>query len=558
MASSITLDGLTGDVAYINYSDADDQEVAEELQRKAPEIRALQNWTERASGSAYGGRRNKGLFQQDQYVSPDNIVDKMRTASVAVREDDVVGGVADTTEQLAFKRVRIECASEREESIYDQVAQDIGLEQFCRQIWREVFTYSQAYPAVMWGDRTYKPTNRTESGNKSKKSYDVRVPTHVTLLDPLRVVPVGNFMFGQEQLAYWATPAQSQQFDNNFVDQQDAVLNQLVTKKYEPNDTEREEIDALFNTATTGYGGSASSSLYLLNPDNCFRITSTRPDYLRFAEVRMESVFELLDLKNLLREMDRQSLIGSTNAIILVKKGSDKYPAQSKELQSLSTQVQTTARNPIIVADHRVEIEIITPKTDKTLSAERYNGIDSRITSRLYQVLSTGNYASGTATDDSMKLLRVVASSMEARRDSIRDEIMTNIFRLMWKKNAELEDEPAMAFYPRRIALEFDPNQAEFMQALRDRGDLSRETMLAELDVEEDVEAVKREREKRLYDHVFSPVNVPYGAADGQEEFPGDPRKTGGRRKGGNNNGGGAPGGRKSGQESDNPNSEDD
>ena len=321
---------------------------------------------------------------------------------------------------------------------------------------------------------------------------------------------------------------------------------------------EAEDIDALFNTATTGYGGSASSNLYELNPDNVFRITSTRPDYLRFAEVRMESVFELLDLKQLLREMDRQSLIGSTNAIILVKKGSDKYPATSKELSGLSTQVKQTARNPIIVGDHRIEIEIITPKTDKTLSAERYNGIDSRITSRLYQVLSTGNYASGTATDDSLKLLRVIASSMEARRDLIRDDLMDNIFRMMWKKNAELEKEPAMAFYPRRIALEFDPNQAQFMQDLRDRGDLSRDTMLAELDIEEHVEAVKREREAEFYDEIFTPTNVPFSAnPQGDPENPGDPRKTGGRNGGGNRNGGGAPGGSKS-RPSDDPNTEED
>lgn len=558
MASSISLDGLTGEVAFINYSDAEDADVETALLQRAPEIRALQNWTERAAGAPSSSRRKKGMFQQDQYVSPTNIVDKMRTASIAVREDDIVGGVADTTEQLAFKRVKIECDDEKEESVYEQVSRDIKLEQFCRQIWREIFTYSQAYPAVMWGNRTYKADARTPKGNKSKKTYDVRVPTHVTLLDPLRVVPVGNFMFGQEKLAYWATTAQAEQFDRNFIRQQDEVLNQLVTRKYDPSTTEAEDIDALFNTATTGYGGSASQNLYELNPDNVFRITSTRPDYLRFAEVRMESVFELLDLKQLLREMDRQSLIGSTNAIILVKKGSDKYPANSRELEGLSTQVKQTARNPIIVGDHRIDIEIITPKTDKTLSAERYNGIDSRITSRLYQVLSTGNYASGTATDDSLKLLRVIASSMEARRDLIRDDLMDNIFRIMWKKNAELEKEPSMAFYPRRIALEFDPNQAQFMQDLRDRGDLSRDTMLAELDIDQNVEAIKRERESNFYDDVFKPVTVPYSAnPDGDgEDIPGDPRKTGGRNGGGNRNGGGAPGGRKSGSPSDSPNTD--
>jgi len=545
MGSSSEVDMLTGDVAYINETEVADEAVAQALRSEFPEIAALSRWQGQKS------RRGSGLFQQDKYMSPDTIFGKMETAAAAVRDDDVVSNVADTTEQIAFKRVVIECDDESQESVWNQITREMDIETYCRKVWREVFTYSQAYPVVVFGKRSYRPEGRTESGYRSKKQYnDLTVPIGMSLLDPLRVIPVGSFMFGNEQLVYIADKAEVDGFNSNLVEPKDKVMSQIIDREYIPSQEEQKQINDL-----VGY--STNSRLFALNPENCWRITATRPDYIRFADVRMESVFELLDLKNLLREMDRQALIGSTNAIILVKKGSDQYPAKKGELDKLATQVKSTARMPIIVGDHRIDIEIITPKTDKTLATERYNGLDSRITARLYQQLSTGNYSTGTATDDSIKLLRVTASSMEARRDTIRDSLMNKVFYKTWEANELLVDKPFMQFYPRRIALDFDPNIATYIQDLRDRGDISRETTLGELDIDQNREAVKREREARLFDEVFTPTIVPYTAPNADnpsnpseedpEETPVEDPKVGGRRKGGNKNGGGAnpKGGRK-------------
>ena len=116
---------------------------------------------------------------------------------------------------------------------------------------------------------------------------------------------------------------------------------------------------------------------------------------------------------------------------------------------------------------------------------------------------------------------------MEARRDQIRDSFMDHVFKPTWKSNSSLKSEPRMIFYPRRIALDFDPNIAQFFQDLRDRGDISRATILAEVDILESDEATKRQREADQFDHIFTPVNVPHGT------------KIDGKIGGGNSNGGG-------------------
>ena len=475
-----------------------------------PEVAAIRRWAVNSQGSS----RRRTIFDRDRYVNPSSIFDKFQIAQQATERDDAVSNVVETTEQLAFKRIAMECDDENEQNIWNQIIDEIDLPERLREGWRELFTISQCYPAVLYTRKTYKV-----KGKGRKKEYkDLIVPQGITYLDPMKVIPVGNFMFNQERLVYLADKTEAQEFDTLAgYNTSDLIVNQLIERKYEPwNSTDpvireagRDELRYLMELTNQT---AIQDRMYLLRPENVWRITATRPHYQRFAAVRMESIFELLDMKQQLREMDRSAILGSTNAIILIKKGDKDHPARPQELEQLSAQVQTTSRVPIIVGDHRLSIEIITPKTDKTLSPERYNGIDSRITARMYQILSTGNYAAGTATDDSMKLLKVIASSMEARRDHIRDSFMRNVFRPMWMKNDQLLTEPKMAFYPRRIALDFDPNIANYMQQLRDRGDISRETILAELDILEQDEAVKRQREAETMDEIFSPVNVPFSS----------------------------------------------
>jgi len=172
-----------------------------------------------------------------------------------------------------------------------------------------------------------------------------------------------------------------------------------------------------------------------------------------------------------------------------------------------------------MITDHRIDIEILTKKTDHTLQPERHNALDSRITARLFQILQTGNYAAGTAVDDSSKLFKVIAASMEARRDNIRDSVMDKVIEKVWEKNDELKGDPVMTFYPRRIALDFDPNYSELIWNLFQADFISQQTMLDELDIDLEQEAYRVEREKKLYKDIFGarlmPGQGPAGAVPG-------------------------------------------
>jgi hypothetical protein len=75
-----------------------------------------------------------------------------------------------------------------------------------------------------------------------------------------------------------------------------------------------------------------------------------------------------------------------------------------------------------------------------------------------------------------------------------------------------------------------DDQIATIMQELRDRGDISRESLLNELGYDQELEARRREREKERFDKIFTPTNVPFDSPD--KTTPGGAARSNTRRQG--------------------------
>lgn len=537
-------------VSFINDTDVDNSAVFRALTEQNPEVAQLVRWsydTKPSSMARYGG-----LFDRDRYLSPTSIFGQFQVAYDAAANDDVVSGIVESTESLAFSKMTIDCEDADESNLWSQIGDDLDLDARLREMWREDFIVSQFYCAVWWGQKSYKLKGKSDAGVQRKKTFDnLNVPLGISILDPMKIVPVGNLLFNQQQLAYVAD--QGREFDviQAVIQGQrelDPILAQIMMSKYEPDVTE---------TQMLSQDNIPVGRLFLLNPENVWRHTNTRSQYKRWADVRMKSVFELLDLKHNLRQMDRAHLLGATNFIVLVKKGNKDRPGTPAEIEALQGQVRSLARVPVIVGDDRLSIEIITPDTDHTLEPEKYNGLDARITARLYQLLMSGNFAAGAKGDDSLKLAKFIARGLESRRHMIRRSVERNILDKIFERNEGLTCEPELRFHPKRIALDFDPTFAAFLLDLRDRGDLSRESILEEVDFDQLVEWQRRKYEKTKYDDIFE-TTIPYSASKGTPDPTkvvggaaqpaGAPNKRGpmadpkaaGRRLGGNKGGGGA------------------
>ena len=456
--------------------------------------RALATWAEDVHPSS---RHQRGIFNRDKYVTPSKIFEQMGMAYDAF-DDDIIGAVADTSESMTFQKISFEAREKDDEDIWNQIGKDLDLDTWVRTAWRELFAVSQFYGVRWWGKKTYRVRGKGEKRSR-RKEYDLVVPTALGFLDPTRIVPVGADLFGNAQLAWIASDLDMKLIKS---DDSDQLVSSIMMEKYEPTEAEKqvlenEDID--------------SDSLVLLNPMYVWRHTLTKSPFERWARIRMKSVFPILDLKHQLREMDRAFLLGGINFIVLVTRGSDTMPTTKTEVADTATQVRTQSRSPIIVSDHRIKIEIITPDVEHILNTSKWSVLDERIMLRLWGTFQFPSQSPSRET--SVTIARVIARGLQSRRHMLKRSIEKTIIDQVTYHPANQDKfaEPAkIEFTPRRIELELDPAVVAIIQELRDRGDLSRETVLNEFNFDQAIEALRREYEDERYKDVFAPVNVPF------------------------------------------------
>ena len=510
----------------------------------------------------------------------------MSQCAWAVENDDILSTLADVIEGLMWQKCRFELFDSDQQDFWNQWAAGFDLDSALRKQGREQFKCSQYYVGLWWERKVYsvreddveetidefevkreqreyedqvkqreafiaankgqegfveppKPPEPSDAksgkGNrKRKKKYPVLVPTAMTVLDPTKVIPVGQLMFGRERFAYIATEAEddamSAVFRGEIVDD---MIMRLIERRYEATPSD---------IAACGEIGIDYRRLWLFKEDSCFRHTLTKADYERYAVPRLKPVLPLLEMKQHLRASDRATLIGNTNFIVVITKGTDKLPAKPAEIANLQEQARVIARLPVLIGDHRLKVEIVAPVTDNTLIESRWETLDSRLVFaalRTYSPVVQGGTGGGAGVSE---MSRVVAKNLENLRHMVVRTLEAKVFRKILDKNEGILDEmPALTFTPKRITLDFNSDIIGQILKLRDRGDISRETTLEEIDFDQDVEVRRRARERVIYDRVFesqtpfsSPTTNPYGVSQpppqgGNVGPNGQPRTEGGR-----------------------------
>lgn len=481
--------------------------------------RALASWAEDVQTNP---RNRSTLFGRDKYVTPSTIFEIMEAASKSV-DDDVVSNFLDSSESVAFHKVHFEVSDKDQEDVWNQIARDVNLDRFIRQAWRDLNVYSQFYVVSDRINTTYKVRGSTPSGNRKRKEYSLYVPSQLGLLDPMRVVPVNRDVFGNEQYAWIATDSEAENYER------DLQMGQLFVGRYMPSVTEKLEF---------GKHDIPVDKLLLLNPSLVWGHGSTKSSYERWSPVRMKSIFPLLDLKSQLRDMDRAWLLGGVNFIVLVKRGDSDRPAKVSEVEATASQVRAQSKSPVIVTDHRIDIEIITPDVEHVLNDEKWSTLDKRIMTRLWM-----SYAmpQNDSRETSSSLGNVIARGLTSKRHMLKRAIEENFIKPVLSEPLNISEgftaEARVQFTPRRM--EYSPEVISLLQSLRDRGDLSRETVLSEFNFSQKLEAERREYEDEVYEEVFTPVNVPFDSPG--KTTPDGSGRTGGGGK--NKNVGGNSGG---------------
>jgi hypothetical protein len=479
------------------------------------------------NGSDYNNLASNNLFFRSRYQSTNVVFDQMNKAIDAVENDEVLSNLADVTESLAFNKMSIEYNDDADISdILNQWAAHVDLDSRLREIWRELFKVSQCYIGIHWAEMAFVPRNRIaeemgKNSRKRRKVISLVVPESFTLMDPTKILPVGGLMFDNQKYAYLASEAEHEAFLKVFNGEvEDPYALEMFVGRYSPNGEEA--------ALAKGY----EKRMWLFKKHALIRHTLTKAQYERFCPVRMKSTFPLLDLKSHLRNADRSVLIGATNFIVVIKRGSDRWPAKPVEIAQLKEESRVIARMPVIVGDHRLSVEIVTPNSDNTLKRDRYDALDERILMSAMGTFRAGATASSGSGEGVLWDMKVVARGIESRRHEIARTLEAEVFGVIVQANETLTERPKMIFNPRRVAVGLDSGILNAILAIRDRGDLSRQTTLEELDYSQDTEYYRRKQERKYYDDEFK-SQVPF-STPATETFNPKQEKEGGEEKDGN------------------------
>jgi hypothetical protein len=480
---------------------------------KDPQMREIASQLSRWVDNARSAAHRTSMFDRGMFTPPDNPYDEMRTARNAVKYDSTVAGIVDTTEALAFDGVKWESPDADEADVFNQLAIDQNLDQVVRNMWREEFTYGQFVCAKLWGWREYTVRGQTSNGNKKKKKIRIWAPLQLRLLDPAKIVPVGIGPLAGENLAWQATKGEIGYYQSAYTGEViDPVMLAFFTGTYRPGFDEQAELAQIKVNA---------SNLLAINSELVFRHTLTKPDYQRFPDVPLKSLFSVLDLKRQLMSSDRAQLIGSANYILLIRKGLVNEPAQPEEIANLRENYNFIAKMPVIISDHRLSIDIIAPKTDFVLNADKYDLLDQRIMQRLLGTLSISGKGQRNETQETISF--AVARNMENRRHMLKRALEIQIARAVVEhpKNKGIFDhEPNLVYTPRNLALSLAPSYLQSLMALRTQREISRETILEYFGLDEETEALRIGIEAEMFDHIFK-TEIPY--TGGQPNEGADP-----------------------------------
>lgn len=487
------------------------------------------------------------MLDRRRFEASDNPLAHIEQAHYILRTNDLVSGFQEITEGIAFQGVKWESANADHSDLWNQMAAEQNLDEVVRKLHRETFVTSQVVIGTWWDRGDFKVRGKTEKGNARKKSFEVWYPRIVTVLDSTRVVPVGLLAFGQEKLAWRATPEEMAALDMvaNGEMARDEILARFFLGKYQPTKLERVELAGL---------GVDADGLILLNPKFVRRHTLTRSDYERWAPVRLRGIFQLHDLRQQLMEADRVTLVGAANYILLVKKGDKDTPAKQEEVNNVKAGFRTLAKVPVIFSDHRLSIEIVAPKQDLTLNAEKYDMLDARIIQRLLSVIAGAKGRSGSTTVDVGK---TTISTLSNQRHMLRRFLEVILAREVIRSplNAEVfRDDPhppSMVYTPSNLTLDDEATLAQQVIALRTMREISRESLLEYFGFDQEAEALRMIIEEATYDDTFKsqvPFSAPGqgGQQDGQDQQDqqdqgGTPGVATGTLGGGRPKGGGTP-----------------
>lgn len=484
-----------------------------------------------ASGSTtFSTYANEGsLLARSKFRTPGNRIDEVILArDMAERDDDVAACIGSMLAIAFGEGMQNTHEDERTIAVFDEICRNTDMDAVLSELYRELLIAGSVTSVALFIAEQF--TFRLPNGERDRTRAVTAPLIGVLPAEQIRVIDSDIVSTGT--LAFKPPTWSQEQWLDEFFDsktspgrkaemrRQDPVLTRMVVEKLQIKD---QYASMLSDTLDCNYG----EHLYRLNPAMVRRSTFPKGAE-RYPRPPLTRNFGLLEAKRLLNLMDYALLQGGTNFLVVAKKGSDLRPAMPAEITNLRETIRRSSHTGVLVGDHRLSIEIITPKLDELLNPAKRRLLGRKIAMALLRLpeVAEADAGAGQAVLADVEILsRVIASD----RRLIKRHVENKIYTEAAKRNAAITKGAASIWFP-KIILQGSQYFTDLVLKLRDRGDIPRKFAVEAGGFNYEAAVQQRKREKANGDdRVMTPAEVPFSSpnAGPQDNNTGRPKGSG-------------------------------
>lgn len=473
---------------------------------------ASMSWGSRGETTFQSYANNQGsLLARSDYAVPTNVIDEIRLArSMADRDDDVRAAINWCIAAAFSEGMENFHDDERTQALFNAASKHMNLDRVVKEFYREYLIAGQINSLMLF---TREKLEYQPFGSEEVQEESLSAPLGGVLhAEDIRII--GNDVFGTGEL--WYDPPTSglrrwleRYFDprtppgeKHAMGMKDRVAANLFVAEMEIDPWTGE----MRQTPTSG------TKLWKLNPRMVHRVTMPKGES-KYPVPPLTANFALLEAKRLLNIMDYALLQGGSNFIVIAKKGDKDHPAQQEEIDNLKQVVRTASRTGVIVGDHRLTFDILTPDLTSLLNPEKRRLIGRKLAMAL---LRTPEHGTEEPQGEGMKAeMEMMARVISSDRNDIQRHIERNVYSEIRRRNRQVFTRGTPSLWFPKVILQGSQFFTDYILKLRDRGDIPRGWAVeaAGFPFEAAISQRKRELDNDV-DETMAPAAVPFSSPE--------------------------------------------
>lgn len=448
------------------------------------------------------------LLARTKFTVPKDVWSEISLCrDIAERDDDVRSALRSMIAVAYEGGMQNFHEDERTVRLFNEMAREANFDHLFEEIYREYMISQQVTTITAF---TRERLDWTPNGTSEPQEERVVVP-HTTVLpaESIRVLEPG--LFGEGGLGYIPERKVLREWLEEFFADGTTPARKAAMAREDPVAAtlfiERVRSEERDDTALGSW-----TYAYRLNPRMADRFTAPKGSN-PYPRPLLTANFALIEAKRLLNLMDYALLQGGANYIVIAKKGNDQFRATQPELENLQRVVARASKTGVIVGDHRLNIEVVTPELKELLNAEKRQLLGRKLANLM---LGVPEPPDGAGAESMKAWMELVTRVISADRHKVKRHVERAVYAETAKRNRRVFPKGAAKVWHPKIILQGAQFFTDMVLKLGDRGNISRKTLteVAGFSWEAEVSQRKAELEAGI-DEVMIPGQIPFDSPNG-------------------------------------------